>query len=67
MVSSANACERETIAKDLKEYCGLDTYVMYAIGKHLHELGQRADGETLVPLSKAAKSLKTKSRNRGAE
>lgn len=30
--------ERERIARDLKVYCGLDTYAMYAIWHHLHEL-----------------------------
>lgn len=40
MVSSTNSAEREMIAKDLKEYCGLDTYAMYAIWKHLHGIGQ---------------------------
>jgi hypothetical protein len=54
MVTSTDASEREMIASDLKKYCGLDTYAMYAIWKHLHELGQREDGETRVPLSKAA-------------
>lgn len=29
--------ESQKIAKDLKTYCGLDTYAMYAIWKHLHE------------------------------
>jgi hypothetical protein len=32
--------EREVIARDLKTYCGLDTYAMYAIWKHLVELAQ---------------------------
>jgi hypothetical protein len=36
------------------EYCGLDTCAMYAIWKHLHEMGQWEDGETLAPLLKAA-------------
>lgn len=30
--------ERDQIARDLKEYCKLDTYAMYAIWKHLHDL-----------------------------
>jgi hypothetical protein len=42
------------IVNDVKEYCGLDTYAMYAIWKHLHEMGQWEDGETLAPLLKAA-------------
>jgi hypothetical protein len=50
----AHASEREMIAKNLKEYCGLDTYAMYAIWKHLHELAQSGDGKTLVPLLRAA-------------
>ncbi len=29
--------ERAEISKNLKEYCGLDTYAMYAIWKHLYE------------------------------
>jgi hypothetical protein len=30
--------EKEKIIKNLKKYCGLDTYAMYAIFKHLYEL-----------------------------
>ncbi len=30
--------EKEKIAKDLKIYCGLDTYAMYAIWKHLYKM-----------------------------
>ncbi len=30
--------EKEKIIKDLKIYCGLDTYAMYAIWKHLYQL-----------------------------
>ncbi len=30
--------EKKKIFSDLKKYCGLDTYAMYAIWKHLHEL-----------------------------
>lgn len=30
--------EKQQIIKNLKIYCGLDTYAMYAIWKHLHEL-----------------------------
>lgn len=36
--------EKENIAHDLKVYCGLDTYAMYAIWHHLQEL---VDGSTL--------------------
>ena len=54
MVSSTSSDEQEMIAKDLKKYCGLDTYAMYAIWRHLHEIAQREDGETLVPHLKAA-------------
>ena len=54
IVSSSNSDERDMIAKDLKEYCGLDTYAMYAIWKHLDEISQREEGETLTPLLKAA-------------
>ena len=32
--------EKKEIAKNLKEYCGLDTYAMYAIWKHLQDLIQ---------------------------
>ena len=38
MVTSDMPEERDLIAKDLKTYCGLDTYAMYAIWKHLQEL-----------------------------
>lgn len=39
MVSaSKNSKEKENIAKNLKEYCGLDTYAMYAIWKFLMDL-----------------------------
>lgn len=39
MVSpSASPEEKERIAHDLKIYCGLDTYAMYAIWHHLQEL-----------------------------
>ncbi len=32
--------EKETIIRNLKLYCGLDTYAMYAIWKHLYQLGK---------------------------
>jgi hypothetical protein len=54
MVTSTEASERKMIANDLKQYCGLDTYAMSAIWKHLQELAQREDGETLAPLLEAA-------------
>jgi len=39
MVSSTTSPEEKTkIYNDLKIYCGLDTYAMYAIWKHLHEM-----------------------------
>jgi Domain of unknown function(DUF2779) len=38
MVSSTGSAEREMIADDLKKYCGLDTYAMYALWKHLHDM-----------------------------
>lgn len=39
MVSPATSAEeRAKINKDLKTYCGLDTYAMYAIWKHLTEI-----------------------------
>lgn len=39
MVSpGTSAMERDLIAQDLKTYCKLDTYAMYAIWKHLQEL-----------------------------
>ncbi len=38
MVSSLISPEaKQEISKDLKTYCGLDTYAMYAIWKHLHD------------------------------
>jgi hypothetical protein len=30
--------EKQRIARDLKIYCGLDTYAMYAIWHHLQEI-----------------------------
>ena len=40
MVSPATPREEsEMIAKDLKIYCGVDTYAMYAIWRHLQTLG----------------------------
>ena len=36
-VTFASQQEKEKIIRDLKEYCKLDTYAMYAIWKHLHE------------------------------
>ena len=39
MVSPATKFEEsEKISADLKKYCGLDTYAMYAIWKHLSML-----------------------------
>lgn len=39
MVSPATSPEeKEQIAHDLKVYCGFDTYAMYAIWHHLHEM-----------------------------
>jgi hypothetical protein len=39
MVSSLISPEsKQTIIKDLKTYCGLDTYAMYAIWKHLYDI-----------------------------
>ena len=35
---STSAMERDLIANDLKTYCKLDTYAMYAIWKHLQEI-----------------------------
>lgn len=35
---NTSAKEKEQIAHDLKVYCGLDTYAMYAIWHHLQEL-----------------------------
>jgi hypothetical protein len=54
MVSSLDASEKEMIASDLKKYCGLDTYAMYAIWKHLHEMVHPQGGEAFVPHLKAA-------------
>jgi hypothetical protein len=54
MVSSIDPAEQEIIANDLQKYCGLDTYAMYAIWKHLQEIAQPEGGEALVPLLKAA-------------
>ena len=34
---SSNPLERDMVAQDLKAYCKLDTYAMYAIWKHLQE------------------------------
>lgn len=43
MVSPATlADESKQIASDLREYCGFDTYAMYAVWKELHQLLQRA-------------------------
>ena len=42
-MSSTRSSERETIAADLKKYCGLDTYVMYAIWRHLYQFGKWQD------------------------
>ena len=42
-MSSTRSSERETIAADLKKYCGLDTYVMYAIWRHLYQFGKWED------------------------
>ncbi len=36
--SSTDPATVEKISRDLKTYCGLDTYAMYAIWKHLHEM-----------------------------
>jgi hypothetical protein len=38
MLGSSDQFEKDTIAKDLKTYCCLDTYAMYAIWKHLNDL-----------------------------
>lgn len=38
VAADASPEERERIAHDLKVYCGLDTYAMYAIWHHLQEL-----------------------------
>jgi hypothetical protein len=35
---TTSAAEREKISKDLRTYCELDTYAMYQIWKHLHDL-----------------------------
>ena len=37
-LKSTSTQEKEKIIKDLKEYCKLDTFAMYAIWKHLYEL-----------------------------
>ncbi len=36
--ATTSATEHAKIAKDLKTYCGLDTYAMFQIWKHLNEL-----------------------------
>jgi hypothetical protein len=54
MVFSTSSEEQEMIANDLKKYCGLDTYAMYAIWRHLYQLAHWEDGETFVPLLKVA-------------
>ena len=46
MVSSETSLEeKDHIAHDLKVYCGLDTYAMYAIWHHLQEI--TGDGSKL--------------------
>jgi hypothetical protein len=45
MVSSVDASEQETISANLKKYCGLYTYAMYAIWKHLHEIARPQGGK----------------------
>jgi hypothetical protein len=42
------------ISANLKKCCGLDTYAMCAIWKHLHEIARPQGGETFVPHLKAA-------------
>ncbi|MDO8530194.1 MAG: DUF2779 domain-containing protein [bacterium] len=37
-LEATSPAEKQKIIDDLKEYCKLDTYAMYAIWKHLHEL-----------------------------
>jgi len=37
-IGNISADEKRRIATNLKEYCGQDTYAMYAIWKHLNEL-----------------------------
>lgn len=42
MVAPTTAAEEKNeIAENLKKYCGLDTYAMYAIWKHLNDLAKR--------------------------
>jgi hypothetical protein len=41
MVTSLDLAEQELVANDLKKYCGLDTYAMYAIWRH-RSLNRRA-------------------------
>ncbi len=38
MLSTSDAEERDLISSDLRQYCKMDTYAMYAIWKHLFEL-----------------------------
>ncbi len=38
IVTFASEQEKEKVIADLKEYCKLDTYAMYAIWKHLYQL-----------------------------
>jgi hypothetical protein len=38
VAGSLDQTQKDKIAADLKKYCGLDTYAMYAIWKHLMEL-----------------------------
>ncbi len=38
MLCSSDVAEKELISKDLKQYCCMDTYAMYAIWKHLWEM-----------------------------
>ena len=39
MISPSTSTEKHAqISQDLKTYCGLDTYAMYQIWKHLHEM-----------------------------
>lgn len=39
--------ESKTIASDLKEYCGFDTYAMFAVWKELRQLLQSAINFTI--------------------